>query len=210
MGRKDYSAVGLLPHIKPAVLHLSMLFHQRLIAQIKLQMLLLQLADRIQDALFQSLHPLIAATVIADPGGGLRMHEQDVRPAFPFCQDHPDSGHRIHKCTVILPPGLLIIDRRRIISFADPPQRISLQMLAERCNASDHLPLCDPFEFRKAHIVTAQRKGLRQYLFLPGLSACACQLMHGETGEYISAQPVHSRYVQIFIMRHHRTVAGKL
>ncbi len=148
--------------------------------------------------------------VIHRPRGGLRMHDKHIHAVVSAREQHAYAAHGIVKCLVFVPPGLLNIHRRGVIPLAQTSVGISLEMLAEQIYSAHHLILENPLEFIVPHIVSAHGKCLGEHMSFARLPRNGTDLIGRERIAVVSAEPIHTRYGEVLIVRHARAVRHKL
>ena len=153
---------------------------------------------------------LLRCVVVKRPRRRLRMQHERIHAVVTLAEQHTDTAHRIVERAVILPPRLLDIHRGRIVALAESSVGITLQMLAKQIDPADHLIFVDPFQLVVSHAVAATSEGFGKHLLFSELTRCRSDLIRCERGLVMSAQPVHARNVEIFVMRHTGAVGNEL
>ena len=173
-------------------------------------MLFLQRADVVQQVALQLGQPLVLPAVKQNPRAGLRMQQERIEGNVALAEQLSDSRHRIVEGFVIAPPGLLVVERGRIIPLAQSAQGIPHQVLAEQIDPAHHLPFIQGLELLMPDIVAAARKGLGQNLPLSELLRRGGHLQGSQAFPPAFPEPVHSGNIKIFVVRHDRAVAEDL
>ena len=191
-------------------LHAAVTLHEDLVAQVVEDMLGVQLMHDLDQLLVVVVQVLVGLIVVADPCGGLGVHDQGVDLDLTLGKKHTDAAHGVVEHLVVGPPGLLAVHGRGIVALTDAAERIALQVLAHEVDTAHHHPFVVTLQLVVTHVVTAESEGLGQHLLLAGLCGGGAKLCHGEAGEDGTAEPVHAGNGEIFIVRHTSAVGGQL
>ena len=210
MRRQDNLPVAHFTDDQRVALHAPVALHQKLIAQMEGNVLAIQLVHDIQQGKVVAAKTFVFGVVVAYPRGRLRVHDQRVHRDLAACQQHPDAGHGVIEHLVICPPGLLAVHGRRVIALADAAQGVSLQMLAHQVDAANHHPFVVPLQLVMPDIMPAQGEGLGQDLSLSSLGGSRGKLCLRQAAPDVASQPVHAGNIEVFVVRHARTVGYQL
>ena len=109
-----------------------MLREDPIVSQVKRNLCILQCLDHGKQGGIERINlsfPLFAA-VIEQPGGLLRMQQENVEMNAAEGEQHTDPADEIIEAAVFFPPGLLNEKRRRIVTLADTCKAVRLKVLA--------------------------------------------------------------------------------
>ena len=169
-----------------------------------------KLAYHSNEIVVQRLYIIVFLAVKNEPRTALRMNEQSIVAHLALGEELAGARNHIVKASVLIPPGLLIVECRRIIALAKSAQGIALKMLAKQGYSANHLPLVKPLELIVTDVVSATGKGLRKHLLDAELLCNGRYLKRSKAILDALSEPVHTRHIEIFISRHDRAVAKRL
>ena len=210
MRRNDDLVVAHLADDQLVALHAAVTLHEDLVTQVVEDVLGIQGRHDVEQLLIVVVQVLVGLIVVADPCGGLGVHDQGVDLDLTLSQEHTDAAHGVVEHLVISPPRLLAVHSRRIVALTDTAERVALQVLAHEVDATHHHPLVVALQLVVTHVVAAEGEGLGQNLLLAGLSGGGAELSHGEAVEDGTAEPVHTGDGEVLVVRHAGAVGGEL
>ena len=221
MLRKNDLFVCFLTDDERVALYLAVALHHDLITEVEIHVLLFKSVDDVHQVvvIFADLskrrtlffaHLEVIIVVEVCPCGGFVVDNECVHGVITLGKDHANAAHRIIEGLVILPPRLLDIHRRRIVALTQTTVGVTFQMLTEQVDTAHHLIFIDPFQLIVTYIMTAKREGFGKYLLFTSLTRHRAKLMSSKAGIIVSAEPIHARNVEIFVMRHTSAVGEEL
>ena len=159
---------------------------------------------------FQMIEILRPVTAALGPDAGNRMDHQHLPHRLTLRKTQRQTTKIILHLIIVIPPGILIVENRRIVPLPAASNGIQCKMLTTSRNSKRKLPVPQPFLCGKIQLPASAAVSLTDGHGTFILMCHACTLFHSQILIRLCAKKINSRIMQITKLRHRRTAHTSL
>ena len=159
---------------------------------------------------FQMIEILRPVTAALGPDAGNRMDHQHLSHRLPLGKTQRQTTKIILHLIIVIPPGILIVENRRIVPLPAASNGIQGKMLTTSRNSKRELPVSQPFLSRKIQLPASAAISLTDRHGAVILMRHTCTLLHSQILICLRPQKINARIMQITKLRHRRTAHTSL
>ena len=153
---------------------------------------------------FQMIEILRPVTTALGPDAGNRMDHQHLPHRLTLRKTQRQTAKIILHLIIIFPPGILIVENRRIVPLPASSNGIQCKMLTTSRNSKRKLPVPQPFLCGKIQLPASAAVSLTDGHGAVILMRHTCTLLHSQILICLRPQKINARIVQITKLRHSR------